>query len=193
MALADYIPICDAIVRLAHPLIEAVIHDIESDSIVYIVGSLSKRKVGEPALLDKEALNGAEHVVYPKVNFDGKLVKSISVVLENKWLLCINCDVSMFSKMHDLSHAILQNVSNFQPKSLFANDWQEKLHISIQDYLHSHKLSFKHLSRANKKALVKHLFSLGAFSERNAADYVAKVLSLGRATVFKYLKEWRNK
>ena len=31
-----------------------------------------------------------------------------------------------------------------------------------------------------------------AFKEKNAADYVAKVLGLGRATVFKYLKEWRN-
>lgn len=48
--------------------------------------------------------------------------------------------------------------------------------------------SGRHLSQSDKKALAKHLFDLGAF----AADYVAKGLELGRATVFKYLKKWRN-
>ena len=193
MALSNYISICDAIVRLAHPLIEAVIHDIKSNRIVYIAGSLSGRKVGDSAFLDKQDLVDIDQIVYPKINFDGKLVKSISVILEGKWLLCINCDISLFSRMQDLSYAILQNVSNIQPRSLFANDWQEKLHISVHDYLHKHRLSFKHLRREDKKALVQHLLGLGAFSEKNAADYVAKVLGLSRATVFKHLKELRDK
>lgn len=191
MALSNYIPICDAIALLMHPLVEVVIHDVESDSIVYINSSLSSRKVGDQSLLDKEGLNNVDQIVYPKINFDGRLVKSASVVLEDKWLLCINCDVSVFSKMHSLSQAILHN-NGAQPKPLFMNDWQEKLNISIHVYLESHNLSFDHLGNADKKNLVKHLFALGAFNEKNAADYVAKVLSLGRATVFKYLKELRK-
>lgn len=79
-----------------------------------------------------------------------------------------------------------------QPQFLFANDWQEKLHVSIHSYVQNHNLSFDQLSQSHKKALTKHLFEMGAFHEKNAADYVAKVLQLGRATVFKYLKEWRN-
>ncbi|WP_341763696.1 transcriptional regulator [Candidatus Tisiphia endosymbiont of Beris chalybata] len=193
MALSTYIPICDAIVRLMHPLIEIVIHDIESDSIIYMNGHLSPRKVGDPALLDKEVVNNLDQIVYPKINFDGKLVKSISVVLEGKWVLCINADISLFSNMHALSEVILQSVSTYQPKSLFVNDWQEKLHISVHDYLQNYSLSFKNLSAPNKKALVKHLFGLGAFNEKKAADYIAKILDLSRATVFKYLKELRIK
>lgn len=188
--LSNYIPICDAIVRLMDPLIEVVVHDINQNRIVYIHGKLSKRKVGDARLLDIEELKHIDQIVYPKVNFDGRLIKSISVLLEEKWMLCINCDISIFNKMQDLSSALLQ-MGN-QSQSLFTNDWQEKLHVSIHSYLQNHNLSFDHLSQNHRKTLTKHLFDLGAFHEKNAADYVAKVLGLGRATIFKYLKEWRN-
>ncbi len=191
MMLSDYIPICDAIVRLMDPLVEIVIHDITQNTIAYINGKLSKRKVGDASLLDAQELQHLDQTIYPKVNFDGRLIKSISVLLQEKWMLCINCDVSIFAKMQDLSSALLQ-ISN-QPQSLFTNDWQEKLHVSIHLFLQNHNLSFDYLSQNDKRTLAKHLFELGAFNEKNAADYVAKVLGLGRATVFKYLKEWRNK
>jgi len=190
MSFSNYIPICDAIVRLMDPLVEIVIHDIAQNSIAYISGKLSNRAVREASLLDTERLGNIDQIVYPKLTFDGRLVKSVSVILEGKYLLCINCDVSIFNKMQELSRALLQ-MSN-QPESLFVNDWQEKLHVSIHAYLQNHNLSFEQLSQNDKKALTKHLFKLGAFNEKNAADYVAKVLQLGRATVFKYLKEWKN-
>jgi predicted transcriptional regulator YheO len=173
------------------PLVEIVIHDIAGDSITYINGKLSNRKIGDASLLDPEGIGNIDQIVYPKVSFDCRLIKSVSVILENKYLLCINCDISIFNKMQELSSVFLQ-MSN-QPQLLFTNDWQEKLHVSIHAYLQNHNLLFDHLSQNEKKALAKHLFDLGAFHEKNAADYVAKVLGLGRATVFKYLKEWRNK
>jgi D-arginine utilization repressor len=189
--LSSYIPICDAIVLLMDPLVEIVIHDIAKNSIAYINGKLSNRKAGDASLLDPAGLGRVDQIVYPKLNFDGRLVKSVSVILKDKYLLCINCEVSIFNKMQELSSALLQ-MSN-QPQSFFASDWQEKLHVSIHSFLQNHNLSFDHLSQNDKKALAKHLFELGAFHEKKAADYVAKVLGLGRATVFKYLKEWRNK
>ena len=193
MILSDYISVCDAIALLMEPLIEVVIHDINENIIIYINGKLSGRKVGSLSLLDREGLTSLNKIIYPKINFDGRLVKSISIMLENKWLLCINCDVTIFNKMQNLSQAFLKNNINVQPKSLFINDWQEKLNVSIHNYLQNHNLSFDQIMQKDKKALTKYLFDLGAFQERNAADYVAKVLSLGRATIFKYLKEWRNK
>ena len=68
-----------------------------------------------------ERLGNIEQIVYPKLNFDGRLVKSVSVILEGKYLLCINYDVSIFNKMQELSSTLLQ-MSN-QPRSLFVNDW----------------------------------------------------------------------
>lgn len=192
MALSNYTRMFDAMVFLMDPLIEVVIHDLAKNNITYINGKLSDRKVGDSSLLDQRDLNNLDHIAYPKINFDGRLVKSISLKLEEKYLLCLNCDVSIFSKMQELSSALLQKNMNDQPPSLFTNDWQEKLHASIYSYLQNYSLSFNKLKQQEKKELAKYLFELGAFKEKNAVDYVAKILKLGRATVFKYLKEWRN-
>jgi len=194
MSISNYISFCDAIVLLMKPLIEVVIHDLSSGKICYINGNLSKRKIGDLSYLEPNILDGnIDQIVYPKINFDGKLIKSISVPLENKYLLCINADVSIFSQMNDLSKVFLNIDIKDQPESLFKNDWQEKLHVTIQAFLQKHGLKFDQLNNLQKKQLAKYLFELGAFAEKNAADYIAEVLGLGRATIFKYLKEWRKK
>lgn len=192
MTLSNYISICDAFVLLMDPLIEIAIHDVEKNKIVYINGKLSGRNVNEESLIHKKELDELHQIIYPKINFDGRLIKSVSVLLEKKWLLCINCDISVFNQMHELSKIFIQNSGDTQPKSLFINDWQEKLHVSIHTYLGQNNLSFHTLTQSDKKSLTKYLYEIGAFHEKNAADYIAKVLHLGRATIFNYLKEWKK-
>ena len=67
----------------------------------------------------EEIENELEQIIYPKLNFDGRLVKSISVpIKENekiKALLCINCDISVFSQMQILSQIILPNLEVKKP------------------------------------------------------------------------------
>ncbi len=193
MNISQYISLCDSIVLLMRPLVEVIIHDIVSGKIYYINGNLSKRKVGDSSLLAPgEFEKNIDQIIYPKINFDGRLIKSISVPINNKWLICINADASVFSQMKNLGEVFLNTIKESQPKSLFKNDWQEKLHVAIDDFLKKQGLKFDELNHFQKKILAKHLFDLGAFAEKNAADYVANILGLGRATIFKYLKEWRN-
>ena len=197
MSLNNYTPLCDALVLLLKPLVEIVIHDIELDTICYINGDLSRRQVGDASLLDVDALKAMDShsnlatIVYPKINFDGRIVRSISVPLEGKWLLCINCDVSVFNQMHSLSQHFLKHTIESQPESLFKNDWQEKLHNAVHLMLFENGWKFDMLTGKQKKEVAHHLFVSGAFAEKNAADYIAETLGLGRATVFKYLREWR--
>jgi len=193
MNILHYIPICDSIVLLMQPLIEVIIHDLVSGKIYYINGNLSKRKVGDLSLLEPgEFEKNIDQIVYPKINFDGRLIKSVSLPVENKWLICINADASVFSQMKSLGEVFLNSMKENQPERLFKNDWQEKLHVAIHAFLKEQGFKFDELSHAQKKMLTNHLFKLGAFAEKNAADYVANILGLGRATIFKYLKEWRN-
>lgn len=193
MSIAHYTPLCDSMVLLLQPLVEIVIHDLSSGTIYYINGELSKRKVGDPSLLEPEEFEeNIDKIVYPKINFDGRLIKSISVPLKGKWLICINADISIFNQMKDLGDLLLNTQQMNQPESLFKNDWQEKLHIAIHDFLQKQGWNFDLLTNQQKKEMTKHLFNSGAFSEKNAADYIARVLQLGRATIFKHLKELRN-
>ena len=78
--LARYEPICDAIALLFQPYVEVVLHEIASDSVVYIAGNFSKRVLGEPSLLQESEYAGDLAVVgpYEKINWDGRKLKSIT-------------------------------------------------------------------------------------------------------------------
>ena len=189
---SQYIVLCDAIVSLLHPLVEIVIHSLATNTIVYIAGNLSKRRVGDDSLLDlPDFEKDLGQMIYPKVNFDGRLIKSISVPLEGKWLLCINCDVSVFSQMQNIATSFLHISPEKQPESLFKQDWQERLHIALYTYVKQKNWSFEGLNQKQKKEIIHHLLQQGAFSEKKASDYIANILGVGRATVFNYLRLWR--
>jgi predicted transcriptional regulator YheO len=188
MSLSTYISLSKAITRLMAPLVEVAIHDISTNRIIHLSGSLSNRQIGDDSGLGKTNMTEIEQVIYPKINFNGKLIKSISVPLDNQWVMCINCDVSVFHQLQGLTRALIQT----DEKSPFTNDWQEKVNESICTYIDQRNLSFDHLNRLQKKDIIAHLFDLEAFKEKNAADYVARALNMGRATVFNYLKELRT-
>ncbi|WP_080724450.1 helix-turn-helix domain-containing protein [Pectobacterium brasiliense] len=55
----------------------------------------------------------------------------------------------------------------------------------------TYNTSFTTLTRSQKKAVVVSLYNQGAFNVRNSADDIAKIFSIGRATVYKHIKEIR--
>lgn len=202
MNLSPYIQIANAITRLFSPLAEVVIHDVSKGSIAHICGGLSKRQVGDDSLLDPHLTTAAaplwEETPYTKLNFDGKLVQSISIPLRDEagalaYIMCINCEVTVFENLQTLASAFLQkaDAAASRPEALFKNDWQERLHKAIHQYIKREGWQFNSLNNQQKKSLLKHLFDLGAFTQKNAPDYLATILSMGRATIFKYLKNWR--
>lgn len=198
MNFKEQIVIAKALVKLFEPLAEVVIHDLKTNTIAHIEGSLSRRKPGEASML---ARNEIEHdvleVVYPKLNWDGRLIKSISIPFpqgsEPVGLMCINCDVSIFQNMKNFADSILIDTTLGQPASLFKNDWQERIHLFIHSILDEQNKNLSTLSLQDKKDIVWKLYNLGAFEERKAAaDYIAHVLNMGRATIFNYLRIWRK-
>ena len=143
--------------------------------------------------MDNETIEQSlDQITYPKLNFDGRLIKSISVPVDDKLLICINCDVSVFAQMQRLSESFLTSHQSMMPDSLFKKDWQEKLHNVIHAYLKEKTWRFDSLTQKQKKAIAYYLFQQEAFTEKNAADYIASALGLGRATIFNYLKSWRK-
>ena len=166
-------------------------NDTTTNKIVHVSGSLSNRKTNDDSLLQSDNFEDINKTIYSKINHDGKLTKSISALLEERWLICINCDISIFNNMQSVSELFLANVSSNKPESLFKNDWQDKLNLAVHKYLQEHNLSYNQLKISDKKHLIEYLYKIGAFNEKNAADYVAKTLELGRATIFKHLKTLR--
>jgi predicted transcriptional regulator YheO len=193
--LAGYAPVCDAIALLFRPYAEVVLHDLSTETVVYLSNPFSKRELGEPSLLHEIDFKPSDIIIgpYEKVNWDGRRIKSVSAVLRSHGkpvgILCINVDVSHFhAVMQTLNALVAVPQSPEKPVSLFKEDWHERINEYIQTWTRERGLSIADMSRAQKQQLVTDLAGDGAFGGRNAAAYISRVLGLGRATVYNYLR-----
>lgn len=197
----NYKVIADCIATLLFPHAEVILHDVHSQSVVHIANNFSKRKLGDDSAL--EELPGDFDQVsqlgpYEKLNWNGQKIRSITSVLRDEEgnaeiLLCININFSVLDQARDALNAFFQ-VSRLipQPDALFRDDWQERINTFMHAWLKEHQLSLNSLSMKQKRELIGALYAEGAFDGRTTADYVANVLNMGRATVYKYLKALRE-
>src|SRR5438105_12129901 len=163
MNIEPYVVLCKAIITLLEPLAEIVIHDLETGTVQFIEGNLSQRKIGDPSLLDYDIEKMAQeinNISYCKLNFDGRLIKSVSVPIKEqekiKALICINYDISLFNQMQKLSTQVL-NTLHVQPTTLFKNDWKERMHINLHQEINKRGWKFVQLTGKQKKELIKDL------------------------------------
>ena len=193
--LASYAPVCDAIALLFQPYAEVVLHDLATETVVYLSNPFSKRELGEPSLLHEIDFKPSDVIIgpYEKVNWDGRRIKSVSAVLragrKSVGILCINVDVSHFhAVMQTLTALVAVPQSAEKPASLFKEDWHERINEYIQSWTRERRLSIAEMTRLQKQQLVADLAGDGAFGGRNAAAYISRILGLGRATVYNYLR-----
>ncbi len=192
------LPSAQAICRLLHPHAEVVVHDIALNQIVAIFNPYSQRKVGDSSLMaEKELMETLEDCVgpYEKTNWNGRKLKTVSSLIRDVkgqpvGMLCINLDISALDDAQTLISAFI-NCDHFepQPEPLFKEDWQSKINEYIHHYLKSKHLSLDALKREDKKSLIQHLNEVGAFEVKRAANYIAMILKISRATVYNYLGE----
>ncbi|HWD30425.1 transcriptional regulator [Pseudomonas caricapapayae] len=196
--LDNYRAIADAIATLFFPHAEVVLHDLRSQKIDYIANNLSKREIGDDAALEDMLETGTDETnigPYEKLNWDGQKIRSLSTVLRDEAgkplaVLCINLNISLFENAKAALDLFLSPSKLIaQPDALFRDDWQERINTFLNTWLRQRQLSLNLLTREHKRELVLALHAEGAFKGKSAANYVANVLGMGRATVYKHLKE----
>ncbi|VWB51834.1 YheO-like protein [Burkholderia lata] len=197
---APHRAVADAIALLFQPYTEVVLHDLSTQTVAYVANNLSKREVGDDSALEEIGFDERENVIgpYEKLGWDGRKIRSISAVLRTEsgepvGVMCINFHQAALDQAKQalellLSSAVLQP----QPEKLFRDDWQDRVNVFLDHWLQERKLTLSMLTREHKRELVAALYAEGAFNGKSAANYVAKVLALGRATIFNYLKELRG-
>jgi predicted transcriptional regulator YheO len=196
--LDNFRAIADAIATLFYPHAEVVLHDLRTQKIDHIANNLSKRAVGDDAALE-DMLSGEvdERNIgpYEKLNWDGQKIRSVSTVLRDAKgtpiaVLCLNLNISMFERAKQALDLFLSASKLIpQPDALFRDDWQERINTFLHAWLQQRQLGLNLLTREHKRELVEALHNEGAFKGKSAANYVANVLNMGRATVYKHLKE----
>ena len=193
-------PMADGIAALLFPFAEVAVHDLASQTVVHLANNLSRRELGDASALEDLAIDAQDSVIgpYEKQNWDGGRMRSVSVVVRDDagaplGVVCINLSIAAFEQARAALDLFVTGVRVMpQPEVLFRDDWQERINTFLHAWLRAHQLSLPSLTRDQKRELVSALDRDGAFRGRSAANYVAKVLSMGRATVFKHLKRVRD-
>ncbi|MDD3342124.1 MAG: PAS domain-containing protein [Sulfurospirillaceae bacterium] len=199
--LKPYIALCDAIGKLFYPNVEVVMHDLTAKTLVHIVNAFSKRRIGDAMLNDvKDIAALKEDWVgpYDKINYDGKRLKAVSIILRDSnnmpiGMICINYNTEAIASLFESLKGFLQ-VDDSRQKTpvLFSQSWREHMDESIEKYLSANNISLAGLSSEDKKALVLFLNDEGIFAIRNAVSYLCTVINVSRATIYNWLKTLRH-
>jgi predicted transcriptional regulator YheO len=200
--LLRFVPVAEAIAVLLKPHAEVVIHDLKTEKIAHIANNISRRQVGGSSLADLKDIGSLETDVvgpYRKTNFDGRRLKSVTSVLRGQdglpfGLLCINFDIApMEAAREALSLLTAFQGGGTQPAALFQSDWQETVNAAIAHFLADRGLAASALAKDDHAGLVKALEQEGYFAIRNLVPYLARLLGISRATIYKHLREARQK
>ncbi|WP_461534640.1 helix-turn-helix transcriptional regulator [Spongorhabdus nitratireducens] len=198
--LERFFPVAEAISILLHPHAEVVVHNLKTQKVVALYNNFSQREIGSPSLMDSIEVDDEMQVVgpYEKLNWDGRKLKSISSILRDEnsnpvGMLCINLDVSQMERaLHTLSSFLRPQDLQPQSDNLFRDDWFEKINVFVNRWLSTHAKTLQALTRQDKQELIKELYNCGAFNGPKTVEYTAKVIGLGRTTVFNYLKQLKG-
>ncbi|MGV4988762.1 helix-turn-helix transcriptional regulator [Streptomyces sp. NRAIS4] len=191
-----------ALGRMFPGLCEVVLHDLRDPdhSIRAIENNLSGRQVGDSTT--ELGLARIEDPDYPSViqNYpnqfpDGRPAKSTSIGIKNAAgeyiaALCLNLDVSVLSPVTlALSNLVATDTEHReQPLETLRDRNARELRRTVEAHAAERAATPRSLSREDKKALVRQLQRDGYFDSRDAAQTIADLLGVSRATVYNYAK-----
>ncbi|MFE3599580.1 transcriptional regulator [Streptomyces sp. NPDC059096] len=200
--LAEAEKIAQALGRMFPGICEVVLHDLRDPdhAIRHIENNLSGRRAGEPAT--ELGLARIDDPRYPDVvqNYanrfpDGRPAKSTSIGIRNSAgtyvaALCLNLDISTLSPLTlTLANLVATGPGNRDVplESLRARSRRELRDI-VEQAAAERSTTPRALPREAKKELVRRLYEDGHFEARNAAQAVADLLGISRASVYAYTK-----
>ncbi|MEV5387595.1 PAS domain-containing protein [Streptomyces sp. NPDC052721] len=191
-----------ALGRMFPGLCEVVLHDLRDPdhAIRAIENNLSDRQVGDSAtelglarIADPQYPSVIQN--YPNQFPDGRPAKSTSIGIKNTAgeyiaALCLNLDVSVLSPVTlALSNLVATDTEHRDhPLETLRDRTARELRQAVEARAAERAATPRSLSREDKKALVRQLQRDGYFDSRDAAQTIADLLGVSRATVYNYAK-----
>jgi len=185
-----------ALGRMFPGLCEVVLHDLRDPrhAIRAIENNLSGRRVGDSAtelglarIADPEYPSVIQN--YPNRFPDGRPAKSTSIGIKNEAgeyiaALCLNLDVSVLSPVTlALSNLVATDTEHReQPLENLRDRTTRELRRTVEELAAERAATPRSLSRQDKKALVRRLHRDGYFDSRDAAQTIANLLGVSRAS-----------
>jgi predicted transcriptional regulator YheO len=202
LLIAEAEKIAVALGRMFPGLCEVVLHDLRQPehAIRVIENNLSGRQVGDS--VTELGLLRIQDPDYPGVvqNYanrfpDGRPAKSTSIGIKNadgRYIaaLCLNLDVSILSPVTlALSNLVATEPANRdEPLETLRDRNSRELRGVVEAIAAEQSSTPRAMSREAKRDLVRRLHADGYFDSRDAAQTIADLLGISRATVYNYTR-----
>ncbi|MFC9941388.1 helix-turn-helix transcriptional regulator [Streptomyces pratensis] len=200
--LTEFEKVAEGLGRMFPGICEVVLHDLRDPdhAIRFIENNLSGREVGQSAT--ELGLARIRDPQYPSViqNYanqfpDGRPAKSTSIGIKNASgqyiaALCLNLDISTLSPITlTLSNLVATDPENRDVSLERLRDRSRReLREVIEAAAAERSTTPRALPREGKRELVRRLYEDGYFDARNAAQTIADLLGISRASVYSYTK-----
>jgi predicted transcriptional regulator YheO len=191
-----------ALGRMFPGLCEVVLHDLRDPrhAVRAIENNLSGRQVGDSAtelglarIADPQYPSVIQN--YPNQFPDGRPAKSTSIGIKNESgqyiaALCLNLDVSVLSPVTIALTNLVATGSEHREQSLetLRDRNARELRETVEALAAERAGTPRSLGRKDKKELVRQLHQDGYFDSRDAAQAIADLLGVSRATIYNYTK-----
>lgn len=199
--------IADSVVAIYGKNSESCIHDLRSlkNSLVYIVGNVTNRKLGAPATdllirkLKQEGRDPQDMHNYKTITQDGRSLKSSTTFIKDSKgepiaAFCINFDTTDF---YNASQALmpllhLSDQMHHDSQETFSHSVEETVEsvfIQAVDEVGKHPAT---MGVEQKTQLIAYLEESGTFQLKGSVEEVAHLMGVTKFTVYNYLKKVRN-
>ncbi len=180
---------------------EIVLHDLAAvpTSIVAIHGTVTGRKVGDPAtdyLLRQLQTHGAGNPVPYETSLpSGRRMRSITTVVDDPAgnqvaAVCLNTDVTAWSFVKDVADSIVaSDTPTTEVTETFAHDVDELGQQLLGRAILATGVPVDLMHKRHKVAVVKDLRDSGFFTLKESVDTAAKALRVTRFSIYNYLNE----
>lgn len=198
--------LADSIVRTFGRSCEVAVHDLTNldKSLVYIVGSVTNRKIGAPITdmavrsLREEGDDILDKYNYKTITDDGRILKSSTSFMRDKSgkvvaAFCINFDTTdYFNAVQALKFfSEVVHVEHPATKETFAHTVAETINSIFEQAVSDIGKGSATMNTDEKINLVSAMESKGAFQIKGAVDQTAILLGVSKYTIYNYLQKIR--
>jgi predicted transcriptional regulator YheO len=198
-------PVARGIVQTFGDLCEVVLHDFSDPerSIVWIEGSVTKRKIGgSVSEIGLAAIRGGDKqedlIGYVRNTKDGRILRSSTILLHDRegcsfGCLCINIDITDIAGFRKVIARLTPETDGMLPSVRFTDEIEEVLGRIVEEAVAEHGKPPGAMDRRERLDLIASLDRRGAFQIQRGVPTVAELLKVSRTTIYTYLDEIRGR
>ncbi|MCJ7532696.1 MAG: PAS domain-containing protein [Anaerolineales bacterium] len=192
--------LANGIVAVVGPHCEIVVHDFSDleHSAVIVAGNVSGRGIGAPVPDLYFISNGLDSNTSDQLNYRIKIgdreLQSSTIWVRDKegvpiGAVCINIDYFELNQAYSILARLTANAREpqFTIQDTLAKDMDDLIALSVSAFLRQEGiLSIEKMTQDDKRRLVEVVEERGLFKLRGAANRLAEILNVSRASIYNY-------